>query len=591
MKRQVFLLVALLASTSLIGCGGKKKSSTQPSTSDTSSSQPLSSSSSSSSSSIAPTVTGISLNADNVRRDYSYGDALNLAGLVVNADYSDNTSVPVTNYTTNPANGTALNTHGQQDVVVSYETFTASFSINVEAVATDITLNVDNVKMDYFIGNALNLNGLKVSLNFSDGTSREVDDYTTNPANGTALNTAGSQTVVVSYGNYTKQFSVNITDGSTPIVLPESNTNIDPVNYDKDYYPEEILLNRRVVSLLVNETFTLEGLEQYKYSGKNLAFSSNDESIATVTEAGLITGKASGRTTIVVSDKNNPDLKTEVPVIVSPTVDQTAAAALQERFKAVDESSLSTIHNDEMYIKTVYKNGKIHSFIREDQRLEASYPEGYFRILETDAEIKADEGATDFTNYDWIFYTNEYYQTYMYHQTGDVKNFIRVQTQDYVGKKERYEVLMLILDNLFTSGSGIFEQTFRYGVMSNFLTKYGIMDGSDSSIEDLVVASRGEGCAMVSFAFTDTDSADLDDENRYGIPYGTEIELHQVMRFAVENDKVISCAIEQTQDYEIAGDQYREVLTIDNTFTDITPDDLFMPNRKDYTEVDSLFDL
>ena len=179
----------------------------------------------------------------------------------------------------------------------------------------------------------------------------------------------------------------------------------------------------------------------------------------------------------------------------------------------------------------------------------------------------------------------------MYHQTGDVKNFIRVQTQDYVGKKERYEVLMLILDNLFTSGSGIFEQTFRYGVMSNFLTKYGIMDGSDSSIEDLVVASRGEGCAMVSFAFTDTDSADLDDENRYGIPYGTEIELHQVMRFAVENDKVISCAIEQTQDYEIAGDQYREVLTIDNTFTDITPDDLFMPNRKDYTEVDSLFDL
>ena len=101
------------------------------SSSSNNSTSSISSSTSSTSSSIIPTVTGISLNTDNVKKEYNYGDTLNLAGLVVTASYSNNTTTEVTNYTTNIANGSELKTVGENDIVVTYLTFTASFKITV----------------------------------------------------------------------------------------------------------------------------------------------------------------------------------------------------------------------------------------------------------------------------------------------------------------------------------------------------------------------------------------------------------------------------------------------------------------------------
>ena len=66
------------------------------SSSSNNSTSSISSSTSSTSSSIIPTVSGISLNTDNVKKAYNYGDTLNLAGLVVTANYSNNTTTEVT---------------------------------------------------------------------------------------------------------------------------------------------------------------------------------------------------------------------------------------------------------------------------------------------------------------------------------------------------------------------------------------------------------------------------------------------------------------------------------------------------------------
>ena len=90
-----------------------------------------SSSSSSSSSSTAPTLTGITLDTTSVKKSYIQGEALDLTGLVVTAKYSDNTTETVTNYTTNPANGAALNNTGAIPVTVAYGRFTDSFNVIV----------------------------------------------------------------------------------------------------------------------------------------------------------------------------------------------------------------------------------------------------------------------------------------------------------------------------------------------------------------------------------------------------------------------------------------------------------------------------
>ena len=54
-----------------------------------------------------------------------------------------------------------------------------------------------------------------------------------------------------------------------PIVLPEPNETKEFDNSEA-YLPDEILLNHRVASILVDEQFQLSPIAQYKYDGSNL---------------------------------------------------------------------------------------------------------------------------------------------------------------------------------------------------------------------------------------------------------------------------------------------------------------------------------
>ena len=74
----------------------------------------------------------------------------------------------------------------------------------------DITLNVLNVKRAYEQGEALDLTGLVVTAKYSDGTSKEVTDYVANPANGAVLNEIGEKAISITYGEYTKTFTVMV---------------------------------------------------------------------------------------------------------------------------------------------------------------------------------------------------------------------------------------------------------------------------------------------------------------------------------------------------------------------------------------------
>ena len=154
-------------------------------------------------------LTGIALNADNVKKTYTYGDALNLTGLVVNANYDDNTSKAVTSYTTAPTNGTTLNSVGDVTVTVTYEGKTASFNISVTKVLTGITINTDNVKKTYGQGETLDLTGLVVTASYNDNSTAVVTNYTTNPAKDTALNELGDKEIAVTYEGYSQQIICN----------------------------------------------------------------------------------------------------------------------------------------------------------------------------------------------------------------------------------------------------------------------------------------------------------------------------------------------------------------------------------------------
>lgn len=224
--------------TSLPSSSSDISSSSSSSNNSTSS---ISSSTSSTSSSIIPTITGISLNTDNVKKAYNYGDTLNLAGLVVTANYSNNTTTEVTNYTTNIANGSELKTVGENDIVVTYLTFTASFKITVNKVLTGIELNTEAVKKEYGYNEALNLTGLVVTAKYNDNSTAVVTDYTTNPVNGTLLTNAGENTVTVAYQEKTATFKINVIKVLTGIDIDINNVKTEY------YYNDELDLSGLVV--------------------------------------------------------------------------------------------------------------------------------------------------------------------------------------------------------------------------------------------------------------------------------------------------------------------------------------------------------
>ncbi|MCR5308709.1 MAG: bacterial Ig-like domain-containing protein [Bacilli bacterium] len=172
---------------------------------------------------VDPKLTGISVDANNVKKAYTYGEALDLTGLVVTANYDNNTNKAVTDYTTNPANGSALNTVGEVSVTVTYQEKTGSFKVTVEKSLTGISLNTENVKTSYNHKETLDLTGLVVNAVYNDGSTEAVTDYTTNPANGTALNTVGNQTVTVTYKDKTSSFDVAVNKTLSSIAINTDN--------------------------------------------------------------------------------------------------------------------------------------------------------------------------------------------------------------------------------------------------------------------------------------------------------------------------------------------------------------------------------
>ena len=88
----------------------------------------------------------------------------------------------------------------------------ASFKVKPVAIVADVT----GMTTSYNVNEQLNTAGLVVNASYTDGTSSSTNEYTTSPANGAALNTAGNVTVNVSgvnaFNGLTTNFKVTVTE-------------------------------------------------------------------------------------------------------------------------------------------------------------------------------------------------------------------------------------------------------------------------------------------------------------------------------------------------------------------------------------------
>ena len=152
---------------------------------------------------------------DDFKKEYIEGEELDLTGMTVIAYYNNGKSATVENYTTNPEEGTEV-TLDLRNVEVSYTedevTKTAIVALGIEGGngedpkppvvkkeldRIEVVTNED-FKKEYIEGEELDLSGMTVTAYYNNGKNAVVENYTTNPEEGTEV-TLDLRNIEVSY--------------------------------------------------------------------------------------------------------------------------------------------------------------------------------------------------------------------------------------------------------------------------------------------------------------------------------------------------------------------------------------------------------
>ena len=140
--------------------------------------------------------------------NYIVGEKLDTTGLKVMANYSDNSSSAVTDYTMTGFNS---NSAGQQVITVTYQGKTAIFHVTVRGkILTGVSIQSSPKKLEYVQGSgALDVTGGVVQLTYDVGGSQTIP-ITKEMVAGFNNKTLGNQSLTVTYEGFTASFTVTV---------------------------------------------------------------------------------------------------------------------------------------------------------------------------------------------------------------------------------------------------------------------------------------------------------------------------------------------------------------------------------------------
>lgn len=141
------------------------------------------------------------------KTQYNIGDTLDTTGLKVKVIYGDGTAKTLlSGFTTKYSFAKA----GTSRVTVTIEGVSTNFDVTVaERKIRSLSINTLPTRTTYSVGDTLNTSGLSLLVQYTDDTTDTLQDGWTTQCD---LNTAGTQTVTVTYGGKTATFSVMVED-------------------------------------------------------------------------------------------------------------------------------------------------------------------------------------------------------------------------------------------------------------------------------------------------------------------------------------------------------------------------------------------
>ena len=157
-------------------------------------------------------VKTITLENNNFKTNYKYGENLNLSGLTlkVTKESGETSTVAVT---TGMISGYNPNKLGNQTLTISYEGKQFTIVVNVVDYVTDITLTPPT-KNEYKIGESLSLVGGSITEKMASGANGSTISLTNSMVSGFDSTTPGTKNLTVTYvkdgKTYTKTFQVAV---------------------------------------------------------------------------------------------------------------------------------------------------------------------------------------------------------------------------------------------------------------------------------------------------------------------------------------------------------------------------------------------
>nr|DAG38366.1 MAG TPA: Ig-like domain protein [Caudoviricetes sp.] len=166
-------------------------------------------------------IAKIEITTPPIRTEYHKGDMLDTTGMVVSTVWTDGSrEVLADGYTVSELDSAET---GEKTITVTYQTFTATFTVEVVADTAGIRISHYPNKVYYKIGETLDTTGLAVAKYRADGTEVEITGYTVSDLDSS---TSGSKTVNVFYTEtisstesktFNTDFQVRVTkDGNNP---------------------------------------------------------------------------------------------------------------------------------------------------------------------------------------------------------------------------------------------------------------------------------------------------------------------------------------------------------------------------------------
>ncbi len=191
--------------------------------------------------------------------DYLYGESFDVKGatLEVTKESGSKSTIKVTEDMISGYNAKKL---GEQKLTITYEGFENEFYVNVEDYVSKLKVEKPT-KTEYEYGQALDLQGGKVSVIMASGKVDEIVQMTASMISEFDSKQLGKQTIKVEYKSLQGEFQVNVVDKVKGISI---NTEPDKVKYE---YGEKLDLTGATISVVKSSGITTIPITKKMVSG------------------------------------------------------------------------------------------------------------------------------------------------------------------------------------------------------------------------------------------------------------------------------------------------------------------------------------